>query len=348
MANRSISQSDLEWAVQEGLLSPEQASALWDALAERRSVSSPFDLAHTSYYAGALIVISAMAWFMTEAFDSFSGVGLTAVALGYAIVFSAVGHNLWFRRNLEVPGGLLFTVAVCMTPLAIYGLERATGIWPQGDPGRYSGFYVWVKGSWLLMEVGTVLAGVLVLQWIRFPFLTAPIAFALWYLSMDLTPFLMGQDDFSWEQRRIVSLWFGLAMLTATYLIDRRTREDYAFWGYLFGLLAFWGGLSLSESDSELAKFGYLLVNLFLMILSVLLQRRAFIVFGGIGVFIYLGHLSQVVFKDSLLFPFALSLVGVLVIYAGVKFERHQARIEEFLTGIIPKSARHLLPHERE
>ncbi len=82
----------------------------------------------------------------------------------------------------------------------------------------------------------------------RFPFLTAPIAF---------------------------SLWFGLGMLAATDFVDRRTREDYAFWGYLFGL------------------------------------------------------------------------IGVLVIFGGVKFQRQQARIESAIKGLVPDSVRHLLPTER-
>lgn len=347
MTSMKLSKSDLDWACRENLLSPEQATALWSAL-ERRGAGAPrFDLAHVAYYAGALVVISAMSWFMTEAWDSFGGGGLSAVALVYAVVFYALGHELWFRRELPVPGGLLITVAVCMTPLAIYGVERMTGFWPQADPGSYPGYHRWIKAGWLLMELGTVLAGAIALRFVRFPFLTAPIAFSLWYLSMDLTPLLIGQGDFSDEQQRVVSLWFGLAMLVASYCVDRRTREDYAFWGYLFGLLAFWGGLSLAQNASELAKFGYFLVNLVLMVLSVLLQRRAFLVFGGLGVFLYLAHLAREVFADSLAFPFALSLMGVLIIYGGVQFQRHEEWIESIVTGWIPKSVRPLLPTQR-
>jgi hypothetical protein len=50
---------------------------------------------------------------------------------------------------------------------------------------------------------------------------------------------LFGRADFTWDERLRVSLLFGLLMLVATYVIDRRTREDFAFWGYLFGLAAF-------------------------------------------------------------------------------------------------------------
>ena len=79
-------------------------------------------------------------------------------------------------KGAEYAGGLLFTIAVWMVPLAIHGFERASGLWPQGNPGGYNDYYVFVKGSWALMEVGTVVAGALAIWQRPFPFLTFPIA----------------------------------------------------------------------------------------------------------------------------------------------------------------------------
>ena len=255
-----VTPKDLDWAVSVGLISAEQAEALWKALESRDGERPKFDLAHVLYYFGALIVISAMGWFMTEAWESFGGGGIFLIATSYALGFVLVGRTLWYKQNLTIPGGFLFTMAVCMTPLAIYGLERLTGVWPQGNPGLYRDYHIWVQGSWLLMELGTVGAGLVALRFIRFPFLTAPIAFSLWYMSMDLTPLVFGRTEFTWDERLWVSLWFGLAVLLVSYGIDRRTKEDYAFWGYLFGLVAFWGGLSWMRSDNELNKFLYCLL----------------------------------------------------------------------------------------
>lgn len=344
MTELKLSKSDLDWACSEGILSPNQANTLWNALESRSSGVTRFDLPHVAYYAGALVVISAMGWFMAEGWSAFGGGALTAIALSYAIVFSVVGAELWFRRDLKVPGGLLFVIAVCMTPLAVFGAERMAGMWPEGDTSVYA---IDSTGRWLFMELGTVIAGLVTLRFVRFPFLTAPIALSLWLLSMDLVPFLLGQDGFSWAQRRHVAVWFGLAMLAGAYFVDRRTREDYAFWGYLFGLMAFWGGLSFAQRESELANFGYFIVNLLLMTLSVLLQRRVFILFGGLGVFVYFFHLAQEVFADSLLFPFALSLIGVLTMFGGVKFQRHEDQINSAIICSLPETLRRLLPTER-
>lgn len=342
-----ISKQDVEWAAARGLISAAQVDPLWAALEDRTRGRARFDFPHLAYYFGALVVMSAMGWFGTRAWERFGGTGLLLIAVAYALCFGLTGHNLWVRQRLRVPGGLLFTLAVWMTPLGIYGFERMTGIWLQQDPGAYRNYYEWVKGGWFFMEVGTILAGLVALWFVRFPFLTFPVAFALWFMSMDLTPLIYGRPDFTWNQRLWVSLWFGLAFLAASFLVDRRTRDDYAFWGYLFGTLAFWGGLSLMESQSEVARFLYCLINVVLMLISVLLDRRVFIVFGALGVFGYLGHLAYTVFKDSLLFPFALSALGLAIIWLGIRYQRNRTQIEGAIVALLPAGFRALMPKQR-
>ncbi|MDU1696040.1 MAG: hypothetical protein E6848_41480, partial [Bradyrhizobium sp.] len=58
----------------------------------------------------------------------------------------------------------------------------------------------------------------------------------------------------------------------------------------------------------------------------------------------YLGHLADVVFKDSLLFPFALSLIGVAVVAAGLAYHRKQQVIAEWVTTSLPTSVQRLRP----
>jgi hypothetical protein len=258
------------------------------------------------------------------------------------------GGLLWRDKGLKVPGGLLVTAAVCMTPLAVYGFERMTGVWLQGAPGEYEDFYDYIKGGWFPMEVGTVGAGLAALRFFRFPFLTAPIAFALWFMSMDLTPLIYGRLYYEAQGYQLVSLVFGLIVLVGAYLVDRRTEEDYAFWGYLFGMFAFWGGLTMFEGGSELDWCIYGLINAGLIPLSVLLQRRVFVVFGAMGVFGYVGHLAWEIFEDSLLFPFALSTAGLAIIALGILYAKNRDRIEGTVVRAVPTGIRRVLPMERE
>jgi len=340
----TIAADDLEAAVRANLLTVDQARNVWGFFSERTASRPRFDGVHVAYYGGALIVIAAMGWLLTNAWEIAGGGAILLLALAYGAAFWLAGENLW-KRGLTVPGGLLFTMAVCMAPLATYGAQRALGLWPQGDPGTYRDYYVWIKGSWIYMEIATIAAGLVAIRLRRFPFLVAPIAFALWFMSMDLAPIVFGRD-LGYQQREWVSLWFGLAVLLASYLADLRTtiRQDFAFWGYLFGLMAFWGGLSLMDSTSEASKFVYCLINLALIVLSVLLRQRSFIVFGALGVLGYLGHLSMRVFENSLLFPIVLTMMGIAIIWLSVIYQRNSRRIAELAHASLPIAVRELIP----
>src|SRR5215467_6186257 len=226
-----FSEHDLRAAVTAGALDANSLSRLLDFLATRRSsvpavAAAPaphFDLPHLLWYAGALIVISAMGLFSTLAFSSMGGGALTATAIVYAILFTIAGHHLWYVRDLRIPGGLLIAIAVSMAPLAVYGIQEAYGMWGQfGRPGTVHDFYVWIKGSWVFMELAAIVAAVIALRFYPFPFIVMIIAFALWFMSMDLTPWIFGRAQFTWDERRMVSLWFGLVVLVVAWIVDRR------------------------------------------------------------------------------------------------------------------------------
>jgi hypothetical protein len=343
-------------------LRDEQVEGLLAVLRARRAHAAPppgqhrperarFDIVHVLWYAGTLIVMGAMTLFSTLAFEALGGPALTVTALVYAALFLLAGHHLWHRRSLRIPGGLMITVAVAMAPLAVYGVQDAFGWWGDGgDPGRYRDFFAWIKSSWLPMEAATVVAALVVLRFYRFPFTVAILSIALWFMSMDLTPWLLHGRDMTWEEtwtaRRAVSMAFGIAMIGTAWFIDlkRDTRLDFAFWLHLYGALAFWGGLTVAESSGELAKAFYCLINIGLVLLSVFLLRPVYALFGAIGISVYLGHLAGKVFANSLLFTFALSLIGVAIIGAGLLLHRHRAALSAWMTKSLPQTLRKLRP----
>ncbi|HXH02979.1 MAG TPA: hypothetical protein VNN09_06600 [Candidatus Competibacteraceae bacterium] len=170
----------------------------------------------------------------------------------------------------------------------------------------------------------------------RLPFLLMPVAVTLWYMSMDVAVFLAQADYADWELRRDVSLWFGLGMTLLAFYCDLRAGRRFGFWLYLFGVTAFWCGLSLRESDSELAKFLYCLLNLGLIFFGAALRRRVFAVYGGLGVFGYLSYLAWRVFEDSLWFPVVLSFMGFAIIWLGFLWQQHMEALGSRLRGVLP------------
>ena len=139
-----------------------------------------------------------MGLFSTLAFSAMGGAALTVTALVYAAAFTAAGHYLWHSKNLRVPGGLLIAIAVSMAPLAVYGIQDELGLWGTfGRPGTVHDFYVWIKGSWVFMEIAAIVVGAIALWRYPFPFIVMIIAFALWFMSMDLTPWIFGRAEFT-------------------------------------------------------------------------------------------------------------------------------------------------------
>lgn len=352
-----LRRAQLDAAAERGLISSAQADALWAFLGERQGdapgaadAAPSFRASHILYYLGGMLAIGAMSLFMTLGWESFGGWGLFFIALAYA--GAALKLAGWFLANgLRIPAGIMVAFVVTLTPLAIYGLQHALGWWAGERVFRE--YHTHIDWKWLFMEFGTLASAAVLLWRYRLPFAVMPLAVTLWYMSMDIVPFLLGGERGYgagvWELRKFISLWFGLAMILVAFWVDVRSRreQDYAFWLYLFGVLTFWGGLSLMNSNSELGKFFYFCINLVMIAVGAALARRVFAVFGGLGVAGYIGHLAYSVFRNSLLFPFALTAIGLGVIWLGILWQRHEAGISARLRGALPGPLRALIENAR-
>lgn len=338
-----LNRSALKEAVDHGLLSNIQAEQLWEFLSGRGMDTPSFRFTHILYYLGGMIAIGAMSLFMTLGWERFGGWGLFQIAIAYGIAGLWLTNRFLKHWQQPIPAGICATFVVALTPLAVYGVQSALGWWDEGHV--YRDYHTHIDWRWLFMEFATLATGAAMLWRYRLPFLVMPVAVTLWYMSMDLTPFLFGEADSTWELRKIVSLWFGLAMALLAFWVDVRTRrdKDYAFWLYLFGVMAFWSGMSMQHSDSELNKFIYFCINLLMIVVGAMLARRVFAVFGGLGAAGYLGYLAYEVFTDSLVFPFALTAIGLGVIYLGILWQRHENAISTRLRELLPQALRELM-----
>ena len=145
----------------------------------------------------------------------------------------------------------MVVVAVAMAPLAVYGIQEASGWWGDGgDPGRYAISSSGSKAAGFRWRSRPSSPASIALRFYPFPFMVAILAIALWFMSMDLTPWLLHGRDMTWAEtwtaRQTVSMIFGLIMIGAAWFIDLRrdSRQDFAFWLHLYGLLAFWGAMT--------------------------------------------------------------------------------------------------------
>jgi hypothetical protein len=326
-----LTKEDLRWAVSKGLLEQNQLDSLWNGLEDHTKESAPSQLIQIFYYIGAMIILGAMTFFMTSGWDSFTGLEITLIALTYFLFFFALGYYFWHYSNLYYPGGLLFTLAVCTVPLILYGIEKFLGPWAYS--GSYEDFFQ-TNGSWLAIELGTFAAGLIVLRFINFPFLIVPTAISGWAFVVNFANYLAPNSDHAYF---LTSLAFGLFLIIMGYCYDKKAEKDYSFWLYLIGLVSFYVGLFEVFQYGQAIRFLLCVVSFAMILLSVILNRTVFLVFGAFGIFAYLANLAWGIFANSILFPFALSFFGVAIIFFAIFYNRYRSRIEQTILRFLRK-----------
>ena len=177
-----------------------------------------FSFVHVLYYLGGMVAIGAMSIFMTLGWNALGGWGGFVTAVLYAVLALSLTHWFLEKKHLEIPAGITATLAVVMVPLAIFFAQMALGYWGENKPFR--DYHVYIDWRWIMMEFGTLAVGAILLWRYRFPFMLMPVAVTLWYMSMDMVPFLFGAERvYDWEIRKFISLWFGLAMVLVAFFI---------------------------------------------------------------------------------------------------------------------------------
>jgi hypothetical protein len=353
-----LQHADVLAAARDGIITPAQADALWSQWSAARAspqegpaqghIPSPkFGFVNVLYYFGGMVAISAMSLFITLGFEAMGAGGLLLISIAYAFACLRVADH-FKGRGLLVPAGILATLAIVLVPLVLWSLQSLLGAWPEGGSSKFADFHRLIDWRWWMLEFGTLAAAVVMLWRYRLPFMVMPIAVIIWYLSMDVANGLMQRGGWSYEFTRDITLVFGMGTCALAMWVDMRSRlaqdpqwrQDYAFWLYIFGAIMFWCGLSLRDSDSELGKFMYALLNIGLVLGGAAIGRRVFTVFGALGVTGYLGYLSHRVFQDSLLFPFVLTLLGLGVVWLGVLWQRNEAAIHARFAVYVPVGLR--------
>jgi len=179
------------------------------------------------YYGGGLLIISAMTWLMKTSWDSFGAIGMAVISALYFVVFLLAGYFAFFRKNLEVAGGLFFSVSIAITPLLVFSVLRVYKFWPQ--EWSYNDYYVWIKGKWIILEISAILVALPILYKTKFPFIVFLIAGSLWFFSMDIVPIIYEKTKITWTERAIISNIFGLCMIGIGYFADIKFKKDYSF-----------------------------------------------------------------------------------------------------------------------
>lgn len=138
----SITHRDMQQAVDTGIVTQQQADALWqhwlplhgtvrdtDDAALRQS--RRFSGVNVTYYAGGILLILAGSFFFSLAWSAFGTAAMGLVSLLIAVVFAGLGWRSYRHHHHLTIGGLLSVASVCMVPLVVYCLYDVMGWWPD-------------------------------------------------------------------------------------------------------------------------------------------------------------------------------------------------------------------------
>jgi hypothetical protein len=319
-----IIKSDLLSAVEKGVINENQAQELWEYFESSKLNQPKFQLSHILYNLGGFLILASMLWFFRKYWSN-GGSAIMFFSSVFAISCLVTGNTLSHKKDFKIPAEILISLAVYFVPLFIHGFQLYNGL-----------------EDTIYIELGAIIASVLALRYYKFPFLVFPLASSLWWLVIHY--FLLNFDNkINSTDEKIVSCIIGLITLIISYFVDRKYKEfDFAFWGYLVGIISIWGVLI-----SDFLEFYYLVLNIFFMIISIYLRRKVFFAFGVIGAFGQLAHSFYVIFKGSFMLPLAVAIIGFLIIFLGIKYQRNRQKIEAFVENLFPRFLLKWRPEER-
>jgi hypothetical protein len=328
---RSI-ENFLGLALARGLITPDQHASLsalassWDT--PQREMPRGFNWVTVAYALGALLVIFAAGWFLTQRWLSLGPLGVLAVVIVYAAVAATASRWLEHRQFHEA-AGMAAMVAVSLTPVAVWALESLTGWWPADTWGQpYYVYYPPAESSrWLVAELATILAALLVLRRRTWSAVVLPLAVALFALVMHLPrsfDFTLTPVLERWVQMTCALVVCAIAN-TTDRLVPRRAEPghgDVAFPLWLTGLVALAMAILVMWPAAGVWRHGLPVLALGAVAAALTMGRRSHLVFGVFAFCMYLFYLAGEVFRSTAYFPIVLAVLGGGVLAATVWLQR--------------------------
>jgi hypothetical protein len=281
--------------------------------AAARSPERPrFDPANILWFFGGFVAAGAAQTVLTRVHPSARGLWILLGSLAFLAAFAALAAVL-LRVGWPVAGGVLAATAVTFVAPGTVGLERLLGVWRPGafvDPLRE------FEGPYLAVALATAAAGLACYAVVRFPFVLAIVAGAVWAAGQLLLPVFVARPSLADHANAEIAT--GLVLIGVGAALDRRRERRDAFWWYVFGLVSLAVGLAYHAFRHS--SWGWLLIlasGALLLLAGTALRRATWAVFGVAGVFAPIAHYLDVWF-GSLGTAFALAAFGLALLGLGI------------------------------
>jgi hypothetical protein len=330
-------------ALAKGLITPDQHAALTALAAEggapAQEMPRGFNWVTVAYALGALLVVFAGGWFLTQRWLSLGPTGVLAIVLVYAAI-ATVASRWLERHDFHEAAGMAAMVAVALTPVAVWALESLSGWWPADVWGRpyYVDYPPAEASRWVVAELATILAALLVLRRRTWSAVVFPLAVALFALVMHLP------RSFDFTLTPVLERWIqmtgALVVCAIANTTDRmvhrraeRAHGDVAFPLWLTGLTALAVAILTMWPVAGVLRHALPVVAVGAIAAALYMGRRTHLVFGAFAIVMYLFYLAGEVFRSTAYFPIVLALMGGSVLAVTVWVQRRFPELVARLAG---------------
>lgn len=348
-----INKSLLNKAVAVGIINTQQAEQLWQLMIQDEETQTPFNFVNLLFYLGGFIAICSVTFLVSPYIINLGRWGLVSVLFAYGI--GAFGLSQYFLKNkFSIPAALCLIFIVSLTPIFLSSLQYA--IWVNKDPNPIDifKFFSLYQDNYFYIELGTWIVNFLFFLVYRFSILLLPLCLISWYLSSEIIHLIFG-FSFSFSIFFKTSIIFGMICIITAIYLDIKNKKPYihSFWLYIVGVFSFWLGYTNQLlTNTEWSWFGFALMNFILLCLGTIFLRRVFLVFGSLGIFIFLGHIIYELFTklniNWLLGSLILTLLGLFLIKIGMLIHQHHPKIKIFINQFLPSPFKIFLEHHDE
>ena len=245
------------------------------------AVRVPWSHASFLAYLGGLTILAAVLSLLSiEASDNGAGgfVGWSALVLAILALLAFMS-----RRNDRFITAGLYALSAVATFVVFFGaLLEWFGWLGDVNDGAFKGFRFWL----LVLELAAVVSAAVALRIFRFPLLVLVVAGTAWFFVTDL---LSGGGGWS----AIVTIAYGLALLSVALASDSGGSRIYGFWLHVVAGLTIGGGLLWFFHDGDFDWILIAVASLLYIVIGDRLLRSSWVVLAAWGLLQVTTHFAD-------------------------------------------------------
>ena len=304
--------SDLEKALRSGEVDPSAALNIVNNFITPIETDTSSKLMKILYFIGGGIVFLGIAFWIGQEWSHFGAIAKILCTLGIAIAFFVSGVLLSQHKEHVTLSSVFFLISALLMPLGL-------GV-------TYDELDIKVNSYATGTQMGVILTAVFAGAYFLYKrnlllFITLFFASCLFFI---LTDWIMSDSylasDYKFDLYRL--FFMGLTWMLLGHAFSNSERQGLSSWLYAFGVISVLStGLALGDWKPNQSAFWEIIypgLALGIVFLSTVVKSRSFLIFGSLGLGIYLCKITAEYFSDSLGWPLALILMGFAMI--GIAF----------------------------